>query len=277
MNYATAFGNQWYTYRRTQLDSYTGCTYSRDRLDRCVCGLETLRGKTVLEVGAGAGRFTEILLQYAGTLVAMDLSRAVVANRQNCGTGYGLVQADINHSPLRDGAFDVVICLGVVQHTPSPEATIADLARHVRPGGLLVFDHYSVSSRLRMASEYLQSKYVVRAVLKRIARRRPDLALRATRTITALCDPIRRRTSRHRWLDRFVGRLLPTQCYYGLFVDLPPALLYQWHELDTHDWLTDWFKHFRSREQIRACLEGLGFSAIVCEYAGNGVEARGWR
>src|SRR5262245_40355278 len=62
--YATAFGRQWQRYRRTQLDSYTGCSYSRQRLERCLGNpLDTLRGKTVLECGSGAGRFTELLLQ----------------------------------------------------------------------------------------------------------------------------------------------------------------------------------------------------------------------
>src|SRR5262245_18612139 len=62
--YSDAFGAQWKKYRLTQLDSYTGTSISRDRL-RCCLGEElwqTLAGKTVLECGCGAGRFTEILL-----------------------------------------------------------------------------------------------------------------------------------------------------------------------------------------------------------------------
>src|SRR5689334_1927328 len=35
-NYAAAFGEQWKTFRRTQLDSYTGTTISRDRSYRCL-------------------------------------------------------------------------------------------------------------------------------------------------------------------------------------------------------------------------------------------------
>src|SRR5256885_13320436 len=62
-NYATAFGLQWNAFRKTQLDSYTGTTISRDRLTRCLGGsLDIVRGKSVLEAGCGAGRFTEVLL-----------------------------------------------------------------------------------------------------------------------------------------------------------------------------------------------------------------------
>jgi 2-polyprenyl-3-methyl-5-hydroxy-6-metoxy-1,4-benzoquinol methylase len=41
----------------------------------------------------------------------------------------------------------VVFCLGVIQHIPDPEATIACLYNQVRPRGTLAIDHctYSVS------------------------------------------------------------------------------------------------------------------------------------
>jgi len=66
-------------------------------------------------------------LESVGALVSIDLSSAVEANRENCDAKgpYLLMQADINGSPFPDGSFDVVACLGVIQHTPSPEATIA--------------------------------------------------------------------------------------------------------------------------------------------------------
>jgi len=70
-DYAAAFGWQWKRFRRSQLDSYSGTTISRDRLTRCLGGsLEAVRGKAVLEAGCGAGRFTEILLEAGARVVA---------------------------------------------------------------------------------------------------------------------------------------------------------------------------------------------------------------
>src|SRR4051794_2522394 len=77
--YAAAFGAQWNAYRRTQLDSFTGVPASRDRARRIV-GDETwarLPELRVLEVGCGAGRFTEVLLAAGADVTSVDLSEAV--------------------------------------------------------------------------------------------------------------------------------------------------------------------------------------------------------
>ena len=87
-NYTDPFGLQWKKYIKTQLDSYTNTTISINRLIRCLGkALEIIKsGKEVniLEVGCGAGRFTEILLSYENCkLTSIDYSNAVEANQQN--------------------------------------------------------------------------------------------------------------------------------------------------------------------------------------------------
>ena len=147
--YASAFGRQWKMFRKTQLDSHTGTTISRDRLQRCLGGsIDIIKGKSVLEVGCGAGRFTEVMLQAGARVFACDLSLAVEANYENCrhlGPDYFVCQADALKLPVAPHSFDFVVCLGVIQHTPSPEETIAALARYVRQGGTLAIDHYRPS------------------------------------------------------------------------------------------------------------------------------------
>ncbi|MDA8387661.1 MAG: hypothetical protein M0Z58_03215, partial [Nitrospiraceae bacterium] len=83
-----------------------------------------------------------------------------------------------------------------------------------------------------------------------------------------------KRTHRIKWLDRVAARLLPTACYYESYPDLDPGILYEWHELDTFDQLTDYYKHFRSVDDIRQCLGKLGFRDIYCEKSPQGVTAR---
>ena len=136
-SYANAFGLQWNLHSRTQLDSKTGTNLSRTRFERCLGEpLSTLRGKTVLEAGCGAGRFTELLVESGCLLHSLDLSSAVEANMGNIGDreNYVVAQADIRALPFPKESFDVVICLGVLQHTPSPEESMTCLWSAVKPG-----------------------------------------------------------------------------------------------------------------------------------------------
>jgi len=59
-HYADSFGLQWLAHAKTQLDSVIGLSVSRQRFFEATKWPEHLRGETVLEVGGGAGRFTEI-------------------------------------------------------------------------------------------------------------------------------------------------------------------------------------------------------------------------
>jgi 2-polyprenyl-3-methyl-5-hydroxy-6-metoxy-1,4-benzoquinol methylase len=278
-SYASSFGVQWNRYTKTELDSFTGSSYTRERLERCLGSpLEGLRGKTVLECGSGAGRFTELLIPHCKALTCIDLSKAVDANWRNCRAlgEYLIVQGDVNQSPLPQQYFDVVVCLGVIQHTSNPEMTIASLARHVKPGGELVIDHYTRERGTKFGAvistlDYVDMVYPIRAVLKRMD---PERAIRATELLTAFCDPIRRHTVNITILDKFVRRILPTACYYRKFPALDRKIVYEMNQLDTCDWLTDYYKFFRSRQQIRECLTGLGLHVSLCELGGNGVEAR---
>ena len=65
--------------------------------------------------------------------------------------------------------------------------------------------------------------------------------------------------------------------YYRAHPELNDELQREWALLDTHDSLTDWYRHLRSRKAIRAALERSGLTSIWCEKGGNGVEARAMR
>lgn len=271
-DYAAAFGWQWTHFQRSQLDSHTGTTISRDRLTRCLGGtLDVVRGKSVLEAGCGAGRFTEILLQAGARVFATDLSSAVEANYANCGSaaGYFVCQADIRSLPVAAHSFDVVICLGVVQHTPQPEETIAALAGYVKPGGLLAIDHYSRDYPVTA------SRRVLRELLLRLP---PDRARRVALGATRALLPVHRALWQRRRgfgrLRRYLGRVSPVVDYYEAYPQLGTDLLSEWAVLDTHDTLTDRYKHLRGPEEIRKTLEALGLDDVEVSIGGNGVEAR---
>jgi SAM-dependent methyltransferase len=201
----------------------------------------------------------------------VDLSAAVDANQENCSQSrnHRVLQADILRLPFGPRQFDVVLCLGVIQHTPHPERTIAALFEQVKPGGWLIFDHYTYT-----LSHYTKIAPLFRAVLRRLP---PDKGMKFTERLVDILLPLHRAVRNCYPAQMLLSRLSPLLCYYHAYPSLNDELQRHWAYLDTHDSLTDWYKHFRTRGQIQATLEALGLCEIWCEYGGNGVEARGQR
>lgn len=273
-NYASSFGLQWNEYRTAQLDSHTGLTISRDRLTRLLGGsLDVVNGKKVLEAGCGAGRFSEILLEAGAHLQAVDLSTAIEANYENCFhfPHYSVCQASILELPFAPEQFAIVICIGVIQHTPNPEETMAALCRQVKPGGMLVIDHYTHGYAAT------PSRRLLRSLLLKMPSK---IALSFCKFLTTLLWPfhrlfwlVRRLPGFNRIRQLFLW-LSPVVDYHDAYSQLGPQLMKVWATLDTHDTLTDYYKHLRSAEEIGAHLQTCGMVDIETIYSGNGVEAR---
>lgn len=168
-NYTNSFGFQWNKYRLTQIDTYSGSRQSTDRfyaetswdpddLDHC----------SVLEVGSGAGRFTEVFLRTTkGTLHSVDYSSAVEANfstNQSYGSRLQISQASIYELPFADNTFDKIFCLGMLQHTPDFRSSVQALAKKAKPGGEIVVDFYPVKGWYTR----IHSKYILRPLLRRL-------------------------------------------------------------------------------------------------------------
>lgn len=268
-SYASLFGDQWKQYKKTQLDSFSGTNISANRINRCLGPLkDNLAGKLVLEAGCGAGRFTEILLKQGATLVSADMSSAIEVNAENFPVSekHRVIQADINDMPYADESFDVVICMGVIQHTPDPEKTIRDLYQLVKKGGTLIIDHYTITRAqlFRVASFY-----------RLYLRNKPSsFTIPYTQKLVKRYLPLHKKFANNKIMSVLLNRISPVVSYFSAFPLLNDMQQQEWALLDTHDSLTDWFKNFRSKKSIHNTLAGLGAVDTWCEYGGNGVEAR---
>lgn len=268
-NYASAFGLQWKNFAKTQLDSFNGTKISQERLERCLgFSIEQLKGKNLLEVGSGAGRFTELFVKGGAHVHTIDLSVAVEVNKENIGNAenYAVAQASVYELPFPKQSFDVVICLGVIQHTPSSEKTIDALWQMVKPGGLLVIDHY-----IWRLGYYFNPATYWRLVLKEM---KPATSKKIVDVLTAIFFPFHWAFRNVPALDWLVKRVSPVMCYMQLHPEMSKQEHYEWARLDTNDSLTDYYKHLRTAAQIKAELEKLGGKNIWVNEGGNGVEAR---
>lgn len=99
-------------------------------------------GQRVLDVGCGPGRALLLLESLGLKPVACDLSEVSLRLATSRAPGSRLVQADALRLPMRDGVFDAVVCDGVLHHTPDAAGGFREIARVVRPGGVIYLSVY---------------------------------------------------------------------------------------------------------------------------------------
>ena len=113
--------------------------------------LGDVRGRRVLEIGAGAAQCSAWLAARGAHAVATDLSGGMLrgAARPGPGTGPTLVQADARSLPFPDASFDeVVTAYGALAFVPDAAGVHREVARVLRPGGRWAF---SVTHPVRWA------------------------------------------------------------------------------------------------------------------------------
>ncbi|MFE9816880.1 methyltransferase domain-containing protein [Streptomyces sp. NBC_00236] len=103
-------------------------------------------GDAVLDAGCGTGRAMSALRAAVGpegTVLGADLTAAMLKSAVRAGRGGSglLIRADAARLPLRARSLDAVFAAGLVSHLSRPGPGLAELARVVRPGGLLALFH----------------------------------------------------------------------------------------------------------------------------------------
>jgi SAM-dependent methyltransferase len=122
----------------------------------CLREAQVKPGERILDVGAGLGQLTRSLARAAGCpAVAVERSLEQRARGEALARADGEVallewrQGDALALPLVDaewGTFDLGHARFILEHVPTPERVVAQLARAVRPGGRVVLcdDDHSV-------------------------------------------------------------------------------------------------------------------------------------
>ena len=141
-DYTKNFGKQWKDYNTTQIDSFNNFDISKNFLKKIIFSeIKNLKAKNILEIGCGAGRFTEYLAPISNICVSIDLSSAIYYNVAKNSKNLFLIKADFLKL-ISKKKFDVVICRGVLQHTPNPFHSILKLYEFIGKKGVVFFDIY---------------------------------------------------------------------------------------------------------------------------------------
>jgi 2-polyprenyl-6-hydroxyphenyl methylase / 3-demethylubiquinone-9 3-methyltransferase len=99
-----------------------------------------LAGKTVLDVGCGAGLLCEPLARMGAAVTAVDAAPQNIEAAKAHAVLSGL-QIDYRAGEIAEqglGEFDVVTSMEVIEHVTDPAAFVGELARHLKHGGLML-------------------------------------------------------------------------------------------------------------------------------------------
>ncbi len=135
--------DHWESYWKAHAD--LDATYSTGgRLAREVLADGDVRGRLVMEVGAGSGRDLLALVRDGARGVVLDYSPAslglVARQAAEQGLPVMLVRADARRMPFRDGTFDVQFHQGLLEHFRDPAPLVAENARVAKRGGRVLVD-----------------------------------------------------------------------------------------------------------------------------------------
>lgn len=262
--YAGNFGFEWTTFNRTQLDSARrGGEWSRDlyghgvvsaadesrRTFELKTGLmpEDLRGKRVLDVGCGMGRFAAVASQHAGHLVGIDLTRAVDSAAQNLAgrDNVDLLQADLRKLPFRDASFDVIYSIGVLHHTPDTHESFSGLLRLLKPGGTIAIWLYE---KARWRKPWLPPAQAFSDLYRVVTPRLPP------RMLLSLCKARAHLDDRvhNPVVKRFLEKVVPASNH-------PEA---EWRTLDTYDWYSPKYQWKHTNDEVREWFERAGLTDV---------------
>jgi 2-polyprenyl-3-methyl-5-hydroxy-6-metoxy-1,4-benzoquinol methylase/uncharacterized protein YbaR (Trm112 family) len=285
-NYSDSWGELWLQTGEILRDSFTGLPFHRNALhgsydegaaslgdDRSPFGFgwpTDLSGERILEVGSGTGNFTEHLARTGAELVCVDMSSAIDTLPEELLTraNVDVIQGDITTGILGAARFDRLWVFQMLQHTPSPPATLKELHGLLREGGELAFTsykapydpwYYRLTKRVpdRIAWRMIAWAVPKLLPLKYSLRRRP--ARITTRFALALLDPVDPRdiyvrTRRGGMRDYIHGAIWERTGDHDLLV--------KYAVINTFDRITPDYTNSADHETIERWTRAAGFSSI---------------
>jgi SAM-dependent methyltransferase len=97
---------------------------------------------TLLEIGSASGYLLEDLRRKypTATLLGSDVIPGALMRLHQKLPGVPLLQIDITNNPLPSGAFDAIVALNVLEHIKDHQRALQEMARLLKPGGLLLVE-----------------------------------------------------------------------------------------------------------------------------------------
>ncbi|MEZ0227134.1 MAG: methyltransferase domain-containing protein [Planctomycetota bacterium] len=245
-HYVENFGYEWRRHRKTQFDTARCKISEREFREKTGLTPDDVRGKLVLDVGVGTGRYADVVARWGGRVVGIDLSLAVLTARENLarqGERAFVAQADLFKLPFKEQTFDIVYSIGVLHHTPSTRAAFRTIARCLKPGGVAAIAVYRWTDFTAYASRYRRYTAAMSHGCLHF------LSHGAIPKYHFL------RASRN-FLSSQTQSQLEKACFIAMHED--PA----WRVLNTFDWYSPRYQWLHTEPEVMHWFEELGFEHV---------------
>jgi SAM-dependent methyltransferase len=105
--------------------------------------------KVVIDIGCGPGNLYATLGGMPKVAIGVDISAGALTMARE--VGYLPLLADAQDLPLADGCADLVVANATIHHCDDMTKVLAEAARLVKPGGLLITDKDAQSTALNLS------------------------------------------------------------------------------------------------------------------------------
>ncbi|RXJ70376.1 malonyl-[acyl-carrier protein] O-methyltransferase BioC [Veronia nyctiphanis] len=139
-------------------ESYdASAAFQRDVGNHLLTLLPDIRESVVLDLGCGTGFFTEKLSEKANTVIALDLSEAMLEKaKARCGGSVQYLSADAECLPLQSESVDIVFSSLAVQWCDDLADVFSEIKRVLKPGGIAVVSTLLDGSLYELKDAWLQ-------------------------------------------------------------------------------------------------------------------------
>lgn len=136
--------NQYSQYYYKYSSIYDQLSYAEDFPGKIINFLiPCIRGKKVLDLGCGTGKYLKIFSPYAQHITGLDLSnyQLILAKEKTAGLkNISLINCDAEKMKFENNSFDVILScwvLGTIKDIPARTGIIKNVMRILKPGGII--------------------------------------------------------------------------------------------------------------------------------------------
>lgn len=238
--YVDTFSFEWNKFYDVQMDILNNTNESeRTFSDKTGWTPQDMKGKIVLDVGIGTGRFADIASRWGAEVIGIDLSYAVDAAYKNIGSraNVHIIQADIFHLPFKNEIFDHIYSIGVLHHTPDTKKAFQSIIPFLKQGGGLAVYIYEKNRFARFSD-----------IWRKVTSKMP---IKILYYLSALSIP-----AYYIYKIPLIGTLLQLLIPISMHHD------YRYRWLDTYDWYSPKYQWKHTVNEVAKWYEECGFKNV---------------